>query len=81
MSVRMATSGRLAALDDGDQAVMGNAGSRFRPISSVPGDARGGVNFAVAELRVLVEPAAPFHHLRLGLGEPVGLVEGDLGGR
>ena len=68
------------ALDDGHDAGTGDTGLRLQAhVRQDFRDLGGGVELAVAQLRVLVEPAAPFDHLGLhGSGRLVDVVEGQL---
>ncbi|CEE81602.1 hypothetical protein XAC2852_810091 [Xanthomonas citri pv. citri] len=60
---------RLGALDDGHHAVMGDAGARLEAqLAQLRGHGGGRALLAVGQLRVLVEVAAPLHHLGLQRG-------------
>ena len=85
MSARSATTGPgRPPLSTRDDAGAGDAGLRLEPEALEPfGDVLRGLDFAVGQLRALVEMAPPREQLRLDRGgEPVdfGLPSGDVAG-
>ena len=72
---------RIAALDHGHEAGMGDSGLRFQAhVSQRFGNSGGCVELTVTQFRVGMEPAAPFDDLRLGVGgKLVETIGGDFG--